>query len=102
MEYEAFIRSVQVGGSPPEGLGVALKALWYAANDDWQQAHDLVQQEEGQPAAAVHAFLHRKEGDLSNARYWYRLAGRGEYSADLESEWVDLVRELTGSTVDPD
>lgn len=62
--------------APPPGIAVPLAALWWAAHDDWERAHGLVQDEPGQKAAWVHAHLHRLEGDNSNAAYWYRRAGR--------------------------
>ena len=44
--------------------------------------------------AAVHAYLHRKEGDLANAGYWYARAGRSMPAGTLAAEWRDLVGEL--------
>ena len=43
---------------------------------------------------AVHAYLHRKEGDEPNAGYWYRRAGREFHRATLEEEWQALVEGL--------
>jgi hypothetical protein len=43
---------------------------------------------------AVHAYLHRKEGEQRNADYWYRLAGRSYYRVDLSDEWAALVQGL--------
>jgi hypothetical protein len=53
-----------------------------------------VQEEQDKKSAAVHAYLHRKEGDLWNARYWYTTAGRKPFSGSLEEEWEALVREF--------
>ena len=59
---------------PPSDLSPALAGLWWAAKDSWQKAHKLVMDEESAECAWVHAYLHRVEGDLDNARYWYRQA----------------------------
>ena len=62
--------------SPPPGMSALLQALWHDAKGGWQRAHEIVQAIKGKQSARVHAYLHRKEGDLDNARYWYRRAGR--------------------------
>lgn len=68
-----------------------LQALWYDAQGDWDKAHDLTQGIETPAAAWVHAYLHRKEGDIFNADYWYRRAGKSRPSGTLEEEWEELV-----------
>lgn len=79
----------------PAELDVPLRALWWAGKGDWEQAHALVQSQEGTPASdLVHAHLHRQEGDLPNAQYWYRRAGRSMPSLSLQAEWDALVAEL--------
>lgn len=62
---------------------------------DWDRAHEIVQELDGSEAARVHAYLHRKEGDDWNSRYWHRRAG-STYPADLSvrQEWDYLVRRL--------
>jgi hypothetical protein len=75
-------------------LPVALKALWFAAKGDWERAHTLVMNEESREAAWVHAYLHRVEGDLSNARYWYVQAGREPASGALDAEWSAIIQTL--------
>ena len=61
---------------PPAGLGKPLEALWYAGRGDWERAHRIAMSAKSRDAAWVHAYLHRQEGDLDNARYWYRRARR--------------------------
>ena len=78
-------------GSPPLGISPALQALWYAAKGDWDKAHDITQPG-GPELDWVHAYLHRVEGDLSNAGYWYRRAGKPVASVSLDEEWAALVR----------
>ncbi|MGH9158461.1 MAG: hypothetical protein ACRD2X_00530 [Vicinamibacteraceae bacterium] len=80
--------------APPAPLPAALRALWHDAKGDWDRAHAVVQDEESADAAHVHAYLHRKEGDLGNARYWYRRAGHPEATTSLEDEWAAIVEEL--------
>ena len=53
-----------------------LLALWWDAHGDWNKAHEIAQDVSGADGAWVHAYLHRREGDVSNAGYWYRQAGR--------------------------
>jgi hypothetical protein len=69
-------------------------ALWHDARGDWERAHQLVQDSEGHDAARVHAYLHRKEGDESNARYWYSKAQQPPVGSNLEEEWTALVIEF--------
>ena len=86
----AFRKSLGAS-TPPDGVGPLLTALWHDAKGDWKRAHEIVQDEEGPDAAWVHAYLHRKEGDLSNAGYWYRRAARPASKISLEDEWETIV-----------
>jgi hypothetical protein len=81
---------------PQAGASAALRALWWDAKGDWDKAHDAAQSENGAQAALVHAYLHRKEGDLGNAGYWYRRAGRAVHRGTLDEEWQALVAEMLG------
>jgi len=89
-EFRASLSS----NSPPRGASPLLEALWHDAKGDWHHAHSLAQAIGGRNGAWVHAYLHRKEGDLSNAGYWYSKAGRRQALGGLEAEWEDLVRAL--------
>jgi hypothetical protein len=80
----------------PEGLTAPLAALWWDAKGEWTQAHGLVDELESKDGMAVHAYLHRKEGALTNAEYWYARAGREFHRPELEDEWEALVKGLTG------
>src|SRR5436853_7846008 len=80
--------------APPADLAPTVQALWWAAKGDWDRAHKLVQDDESREAAWVHAYLHRVEGDLPNARYWYRSAGRPVASGTLEAEWDEIAGAL--------
>lgn len=81
--------------APAAGLAPALAALWWAAKGDWDAAHKIVQDESSKDAAWVHAYLHRVEGDLSNAGYWYRQAGQPAAKDTLEAEWERIVSALS-------
>ena len=77
---------------PPVGLHPVLLALWHDAKGEWEQAHNIAQSREGEPAYdRLHAYLHRKEGDRFNANYWYRRAGTSLFSGSLDDEWAALV-----------
>ena len=94
MDIEAF-RSSLAQESPPDGLGLALQALWWAGKPDWERAHGTAQQDEGNPACDwVHAYLHRIEGDESNARYWYRRARQPWPSEAPAREWAAIAGAL--------
>lgn len=79
---------------PPAGLSTALTGLWWAGKDDWQKAHKLVMSDDGADCAWVHAYLHRVEGDLDNARYWYRQAHKKPATGDLAAEWEEIAAAL--------
>jgi hypothetical protein len=97
MELTAF-RASLAGAAPPPGLSRAAQALWWDAKGDWDRAHDRAQAQDDAAGAAVHAYLHRKEGDAGNAAYWYRRAGRRPSGESLEQEWAGLVGELVANT----
>src|SRR5205809_7870071 len=83
------------GVSPVPGVTASLAALWWAGKGDWNKAHEIVQDESGVDAAWVHAHLHRVEGDLANAGYWYRRAGRPQASNSLEDERRAIEKALS-------
>ena len=82
---------------PADGLAPPLAALWWAAKGDWDAAHKIVMNEDSKDAAWVHAYLHRVEGDLSNAGYWYRRAGKPAANDTLDAEWQRIVDALEGN-----
>jgi hypothetical protein len=82
------------GAAPEPGLAAPLAGLWWAAKGNWDEAHRIVQDDASRDAAWVHAYLHRVEGDLGNAGYWYRQAGRPAATDSLESEWQRIVSAL--------
>jgi hypothetical protein len=82
---------------PPAGLPAPLAALWWDGKGDWERAHALVDELETRDGMAVHAYLHRKEGQAWNADYWYSRAGREFHRPTLEAEWEALVEGFPGS-----
>jgi hypothetical protein len=82
------------GAAPAPGLDAPLAGLWWAAKGQWDAAHKIVQDESSVDAAWVHAYLHRVEGDLGNAGYWYRQAGKPVAAGPVEAEWDRVVSAL--------
>ncbi len=82
----------------PTGLGAVGECLWYARAGKWDKAHDICQDLPGKAGSWIHAWLHREEGDLENARYWYSLAGKEmpNKKLTLEDEWMAMTDELLG------
>jgi hypothetical protein len=93
MDPAEFKRSI-AEKSPPGGLSPALTALWWAGKADWDQAHRIVMDEADADSAWVHAYLHRVEGDLGNAGYWYRQAGRKAATEEFAAEWAAIAAAL--------
>ena len=89
MDAQALAQRDSAQGLPP-----LLAALWWDARGDWARAHELAQSVETAEGAWVHAYLHRKEGDLPNAEYWYRRAGKRRPAVTLEQEWAAIAAAL--------
>ena len=92
MNFEEFQKSLSF--SDPGEIAVYLKSLWYDAKGDWDKAHKIIQDIEDKNAAWIHAYLHRKKGDIGNADYWYRRASKKRPEYSLEKEWEELVKEF--------
>jgi len=95
-EFKAACKS----GNTPTGISVELLALWYDSKGNWNRAHELVQETGGYTADWIHAYLHRKEGDNSNAAYWYRRVKKIMPQKSLEEEWNELAEYLLKSEFD--
>ena len=93
MTPDAFQRTLS-DSAPPGALCPPLAALWWAKKGDWDKAHRLVMDETSAQAAWVHAYLHRVEGDLGNAKYWYARADRPPAHGALEAEWAAIVETM--------
>ncbi len=93
MDIHAFEESL-AASEPPTGLPALAEALWWEAHGKWERAHEIAQEVETLEGAWVHAYLHRREGDAANARYWYRRAGRPVSREAFEQERRAIVAEL--------
>ncbi len=78
---------------PPQ-VSPLLLALWHDARGDWDRAHSIAQDVDTPDGSLVHAYLHRKEGDLANAGYWYRRARRSIATDALDAEWTRMVTQF--------
>ncbi len=92
MQLHDFTQSLDASAAPD--LSAPLLALWHVGRKEWDAAHRIVQGESDADSAWVHAHLHRVEGDLPNARYWYARAGRRESRRALDEEWREIVSSL--------
>jgi hypothetical protein len=95
MTIEEF-KSTLSHSTPPDGLPAVLVALWHDARGEWDLAHQVAQDVRDADGSWVHAYLHRKEGDASNAAYWYRRASKPAATVSLEEEWEQIVGVLIG------
>jgi hypothetical protein len=93
MNVAAFKASTSKS-APPRSLAPPVEALWWAAKGEWEKAHKIVMKDDSREAAWVHAYLHRVEGDLPNANYWYRTAGKPVCRETLEAEWRTVAAAL--------
>ena len=85
------------GGRPPPSVTPMLRAVWHGLRGEWDAAHELAQAQDDAEGAWVHAWLHRIEGDLGNADYWYRRAGRPSRRGDTRDEGLAIAEALVRS-----
>lgn len=93
MSIAEFHDSLQ-RSDPPLDVSPVLVALWYDAKGNWHMSHSMAQDIDGPDGARVHAYLHRKEGDIWNADYWYRQAGEKRPDMSLEKEFELLLNRF--------
>ncbi|MEJ8844543.1 hypothetical protein WG954_19275 [Lacibacter sp. H375] len=93
MQFESFVQSISTSAPPPNS-SVYLQSMWYDAKGDWHKAHSLVDHMHDPTACWVHAYLHRKEGDIANADYWYHRADKIRPAVSLQEEWKTIVKAL--------
>lgn len=91
--FDDFLTNISSNDEPVISLSVCLKSLWWAKKGDWDKAHDLAQDEGSAYGDWIHAYLHRVEGDLGNAAYWYNRSSKPvKRNESLDEEWIELVR----------
>jgi len=93
MTFSEFKKSVGQN-APPPNINSLLQALWFDAKGDWEMAHNLAQEVNTKDGSWIHAYLHRKEGDLGNASYWYQRANRPLCRKSLSEEWEEITKAL--------
>jgi hypothetical protein len=91
MDITALKESL-VADNPPPAASVYLQSLWYDAKRNWNKAHELIQDIPDKDASWIHGYLHRKEGDIWNADYWYTKAGKKRPNVSLQEEWEQIVK----------
>jgi hypothetical protein len=96
-DVDPFVRSLE-RDAPPSGATPMLRAVWHGLRGDWDAAHELAQAQDDAEGAWVHAWLHRIEGDLGNADYWYRRARRPPCGDGTRDEGLEIARTLLRST----
>jgi hypothetical protein len=99
MTLEEFTATFE--GKTPPPVSPPLVALWHDGKGDWNRAHEVAQDVDDETGAWVHAYLHRKEGDESNAAYWYRRAARPVERGSLDAEWKQIVEALLSGRTRP-
>jgi len=95
MNLDDFKKSIDNEG-PPSDISETLKSLWWDKKGNWDSAHSIAQEIRTAQGSAVHAYLHRKEGVIWNADYWYSRAGKVRPDIPLDEEWWQLVEEMSG------
>ena len=93
MQFDEFINSTKED-TPPQSLSEPLQAMWYSKKRDWETAHNIAQSISSELGFWIHAYLHRVEGDLSNADYWYKRIGKPPHSGSPEAEADDIVNSI--------
>jgi len=93
LDLADFRRSLE-DGELPKGMGLELRSLHLDGQGDWDAAHGLIDHRKGPDCSRIHAYLHRKEGDLANADFWYSRAGETRPDGSIEEEWEELVERF--------
>ncbi|QES91024.1 hypothetical protein E0W69_018615 [Rhizosphaericola mali] len=93
MDFSSFLQSLN-NHQPTEDFSAELQALWWIRKDQWNIAHDMVQNLSSKNAALIHALLHKIEGDIWNANYWYANANSNNPNISIEKEWENLVKKI--------
>ncbi len=95
----AILERIRSGDVPDENLPLSLRSLWHDKLGNWETAHGLCQQIPDPAGARIHAYLHRVEGDIPNARYWYGRSGAELPDLSLDQEWEELLERALDGTI---
>ena len=93
MQLNEFLDSTKKEVTP-DGLSESLQTMWYARKGDWDKAHNIAQSISSELGSWIHAYLHRVEGDLSNADYWYKRAGKPQFQGSTEAEADEIINSI--------
>ena len=94
-ELEKFIKHIAEKENPDEDWSGLIKSLWWAKKEKRKKSHNIAQDIATNDGSWIHAYLHRVEGDLGNAAYWYRRAGKSVKTREsLDMEWTEICEEL--------
>ena len=93
MNYDNFIKLTKES-KPSDALSDIQLALWHAFKDNWDVAHSIVQEINTETASWIQAYLHRSEGDLVNANYWYNRAEKKSSNEPLEIELNNILKSV--------
>ena len=94
MNYNTLIASIKSSFSPFELTNPEF-AMCHAMNDDWNSAHSIAQSIKNELGFWIHAYLHRIDGNLENANYWYRYANRPPSQNALKNEAEEIIHFIT-------
>ena len=93
MNYDNFIKQTNES-NPSDAISGIHLALWHAMKNNWDMAHNIVQDIKTETASWIHAYLHRVEGDLDNANYWYNRAEKKSSTESLETELNNIIKSV--------
>ena len=94
MNFKEFMQTVANDAEPGAALNGVLQAMWWAAKGDWEASHNIAQDIHNKDGSWVHAYLHRVEGDLGNASYWYNRAGQPTCTDALDDERDEIIKHF--------
>lgn len=95
MNKEHFLRVLEEDQPSPE-MSEPQKVLWLIKHDQWDKAHETVQEKKDEISCLLHGYLHDMEGDHWNASYWYRRAGH-ELPERMPDKWQYLIEQVAGA-----
>ena len=80
--------------TPPEDISDTLQTMWHTRQGEWETADNIAQSISTALGSWIHAYLHRVEGDLSNAGYWYKRAGKPQFQGSTKAEADEIINSI--------